>query len=90
MKSTPAPDNLLIGYQLAGYNTSKAALNHYTIVIASDFKEARVNAITPGYVATNLNGYSGFMPIEKSVEGIIKHAVLLDKESNTGVLIWVL
>lgn len=70
--------------QLAGYNTSKAALNHYTITIAHDFKEARVNAINPGYVATNLNNYSGVVAVEESAAGVIKNSILIDQSGPTG------
>lgn len=82
-KTQSSPDNSLSIYQAAGYNTSKAALNHYTIVIASSFKEARVNSITPGWVATNINGNYGAVDIKESVAGVIKHSVLIDKSGPT-------
>eukprot|EP01114_Cavostelium_apophysatum_P007167 TRINITY_DN1898_c0_g1_i2.p2 TRINITY_DN1898_c0_g1~~TRINITY_DN1898_c0_g1_i2.p2 ORF type:complete len:126 (+),score=40.36 TRINITY_DN1898_c0_g1_i2:1288-1665(+) len=72
--------------QMYGYNSSKTALNAYTVALANQFKEAKVNAICPGYVSTNINGYSGQLPIEESVRGIINTAILpaLDKDGPTG------
>src|SRR5271154_3115576 len=44
-----------------GYNTSKSALNAMTIQFAKELKDTpiKVNAICPGYCATDLNGNSG-------------------------------
>ena len=36
------PEHPFYSVQLAGYNSSKAALNHYTITLAADYKKARV------------------------------------------------
>jgi NAD(P)-dependent dehydrogenase (short-subunit alcohol dehydrogenase family) len=36
------PTSSFFAWQIAGYNSSKAALNHYTVTVANDFKEARV------------------------------------------------
>jgi Enoyl-(Acyl carrier protein) reductase len=69
--------------QVAAYNSSKAALNAYTVTIANDFKEARVNAISPGYVPTSLNSYRGVIPVEDSAAGVIKNAVLIDQTGPT-------
>jgi NAD(P)-dependent dehydrogenase (short-subunit alcohol dehydrogenase family) len=35
-------------YHVVAYNTSKAALNSYTVALARSFPEAKVNAVTPG------------------------------------------
>eukprot|EP01114_Cavostelium_apophysatum_P014562 TRINITY_DN3808_c0_g2_i2.p1 TRINITY_DN3808_c0_g2~~TRINITY_DN3808_c0_g2_i2.p1 ORF type:complete len:242 (-),score=58.83 TRINITY_DN3808_c0_g2_i2:54-779(-) len=78
------PTNVWSKVQLAGYNSSKAALNAYTIALAADFTEARVNVISPGYVATNLNAYSGNEPIDKSAEGVIKRGILIGKDGPTS------
>jgi len=43
-----------------------------------------VNAIAPGFVATNMNSYQGKLTPQESVAGIIKHGVLLDKNGPTG------
>jgi NAD(P)-dependent dehydrogenase (short-subunit alcohol dehydrogenase family) len=54
--STPYfPVNLL------PYNTSKTALNGVTVAYAKELLDSpiKVNAVTPGYCATDLNGHSG-------------------------------
>ncbi|KAK7024328.1 hypothetical protein VNI00_016359 [Paramarasmius palmivorus] len=50
--------NPLYSYANA-YGASKAALNSYTISLATDLREERirVNCICPGYVTTKLNGF---------------------------------
>lgn len=42
---TTAVSNPWYDFQLAAYNSSKAAVNHYTITVAHDFQEARVYVI---------------------------------------------
>jgi len=78
------PGHAFSSFQKSGYNSSKAALNHYTITIAHDFKEARVNVISPGYVATGMNNYAGIVAVDKSAAGVIKNSILLDQTGPTG------
>ena len=46
---------------LAGYNSSKSALNAITVQFARELRDTaiKVNAACPGYCATDLNGNSG-------------------------------
>eukprot|EP00026_Physarum_polycephalum_P016049 Phypoly_transcript_16880.p1 GENE.Phypoly_transcript_16880~~Phypoly_transcript_16880.p1 ORF type:complete len:244 (+),score=46.63 Phypoly_transcript_16880:87-818(+) len=69
---------------IPGYNSSKSALNAYTVMLSHAFPEARVNAINPGYVATNLNSYKGKLTTKESAEGVIKYGILLDKAGPTA------
>lgn len=71
-------------FKFVSYNTSKSALNSYTVVLAYHFKEAKVNCINPGYVATNLNNYSGLLTPQESAAGVIKVGILLGKDGPTG------
>lgn len=52
---------------LAAYNSSKAAVNSYTIALAQELKGEgiKVNCVTPGFTTTNLNGW---LPGGKTVE----------------------
>ncbi|KAF8883054.1 hypothetical protein CPB85DRAFT_1233405 [Mucidula mucida] len=51
------PDGRL--HEWVAYNTSKAAANSYTIALAKELEgEIKVNAVTPGFVTTSLNGFS--------------------------------
>src|SRR5690606_20304115 len=48
-------------HKAAVYTVSKAALNMYTINLAYELKESsfKVNAVCPGFVATDFNGHRG-------------------------------
>lgn len=51
------------GYEvrLAGYNTSKAALNMLTVQLANELRDTRITAVSvcPGLTQTDLNGHMG-------------------------------
>jgi len=56
------PDSPLWQYaNLLGYNSSKAALNAITLIYASTLRGTgiRVNALSPGFCATDLNNHTG-------------------------------
>ncbi|MEA5460320.1 SDR family oxidoreductase [Arcicella sp. LKC2W] len=69
----------------ASYGTSKAALNAYTIVLAYELKDLpfKVNAIDPGYTATDFNQFSGPGTVESAASFVIKHT-LTDENAPTG------
>jgi NAD(P)-dependent dehydrogenase (short-subunit alcohol dehydrogenase family) len=69
----------------AGYGTSKAALNAYTIVLAYELKDLpfKVNVIDPGYTATDFNHHSGPGSVESAASFIVKHT-LTDENGPTG------
>ena len=88
-------------FKTAGYGTSKAALNAYTIVLAYELKDLlfKVNAIDPGYTATDFNHHSGPGTVESAASFIIKHTVTdengpngqffsNDIEDETGISPW--
>jgi len=70
-----------------GYNASKAALNSYMVAMAASFPKFKINAVTPGYTATKLNGYGKVAPGAKTpAEGatiIVKYAIIRD-DTPTG------
>ncbi|KAJ7086821.1 hypothetical protein B0H15DRAFT_886654 [Mycena belliarum] len=73
-------------HQALAYNTSKAAANAYTVALAHELaaEHVRVNAITPGFTTTKLNG---FMPGGKTPEQGAQMMVewcQLDKDGPTG------
>ena len=47
--------------KLAAYNSSKSALNMYTVVLAYELRDTpfKVNAVDPGYTATDFTGHQG-------------------------------
>ena len=62
----------------AAYVTSKAALNGYTIMLAYDLRNTpfKVNAVDPGYTATDFNNHSGPGTIPDAAAMVVKAAVL--------------
>ncbi|MDV7699486.1 SDR family oxidoreductase [Chryseobacterium soli] len=69
----------------AAYGPSKSALNAYTIVLAYELRELpfKVNAIDPGYTATDFNGHNGPGSVESAASFIVKHT-LTDENAPTG------
>jgi len=62
----------------ASYVASKAALNAYTIVLAHDLRDTafKVNAVDPGYTATDFNHHSGPGTVPDAAARVVKAAVL--------------
>jgi len=62
----------------AGYVTSKAALNGYTIILAHNLRDTafKVNAVDPGYTATDFNHHSGPGTVQDAAARVVKAAVL--------------
>ncbi|PXY44700.1 SDR family oxidoreductase [Flavobacterium hydrophilum] len=79
------PDWKYYGIKTASYGTSKAALNAYTIALAHELKDSpfKMNAIDPGYTATDFNHHSGPLTVESAASFIVKHT-LTDENAPTG------
>jgi NAD(P)-dependent dehydrogenase (short-subunit alcohol dehydrogenase family) len=73
-------------FKATSYVTSKAALNAYTITLAYELKDLsfKVNAIDPGYTATDFNHHSGPGTVESAATFIIKHTIT-DKNAPNGM-----
>ncbi len=75
---TSDPANPL--YQLNGvsYPASKAALNMATMQYAKELKDTpiKINAVSPGYCATDLNNNSGYRTAEQGARIAVKMATL--------------
>jgi len=67
------------------YRTSKAALNALTRVLAAELRSDRilVNAICPGWVATDMGGAGG-RPISEGAAGVVWAATLPDDGPTGG------
>ena len=67
------------------YGPSKTALNAFTVALAYDLKDTpfKVNAVDPGYTATDFNHHSGPGSIEDAAKRVVKYAVI-DKDGPTG------
>ena len=73
-------------FKATSYVTSKAALNAYTITLAYELKDLsfKVNAIDPGYTATDFNHHNGPGTVESAATFIIKYTVTADN-APTGM-----
>lgn len=71
-------------FKAVSYVSSKTALNAFTITLAHELKDLgfKVNAIDPGYTATDFNHHSGPASVESAASFIIKHT--LDENGPTG------
>ena len=67
------------------YPASKTALNALTVAMAIELEAEgiKVNAVTPGYTKTNLNGYSGTETVEEGAREAVRVA-LLGPDGPTG------
>jgi NAD(P)-dependent dehydrogenase (short-subunit alcohol dehydrogenase family) len=73
---------------LLAYNTSKTALNAVAIHYAKELADTSslVNAVCPGYVATDLNDHEGFLTPEQGAR-VPVHAATLPADGPTGSFI---
>jgi NAD(P)-dependent dehydrogenase (short-subunit alcohol dehydrogenase family) len=69
----------------AAYHTSKAALNAYTVMLAQELRDTpfKVNAVDPGYTATDFNHHSGPGSVPDAAARVVK-AALLASDGPTG------
>jgi NAD(P)-dependent dehydrogenase (short-subunit alcohol dehydrogenase family) len=67
------------------YPASKTALNALTIAMAMELEPdgIKVNAVSPGYTKTNLNGYAGTETVEEGAREAVRVA-LLGADGPTG------
>ena len=78
------------------YNASKTALNALTVFFARELRDTpiKINAVSPGFVATDLNGHSGFLTPEQGAKVPVAFATLpVDGPSGgffgeNGVIAW--
>lgn len=67
------------------YNSSKTALNMFTVILAHELKDTKikVNSADPGYTATDLNHNSGPKTVEQGAS-IIYDLATLPEDGATG------
>ena len=68
------------------YPASKTAVNMLTTQYAKAFPEIRINAVDPGYTATDFNEHRGTKPVEQGAEIIVRMAKL-DGSGPTGTFV---
>ncbi|EIV96265.1 SDR family oxidoreductase [Frankia sp. QA3] len=73
---------------MLSYSTSKAALNAVTLTYANDLRGTGilVNAASPGFVATDINGHHGLLTTEQGAHIPVLLATL-DDDGPTGIFL---
>jgi NAD(P)-dependent dehydrogenase (short-subunit alcohol dehydrogenase family) len=72
----------------AVYHPSKSALNMYTIALAYELRDTpfKVNAVDPGFIATDFNNHRGTGTVEEAGARVAKYATL-NADGPTGKFI---
>lgn len=87
---TLAADPSVPGYdnKMAVYQSSKSALNMYTVNLAYELRDLpfKVNMVCPGYTKTDFTGYQGTSTVEEAGQRIAKYA-LTGPDGPTGKFI---
>jgi NAD(P)-dependent dehydrogenase (short-subunit alcohol dehydrogenase family) len=68
------PGHPAFAYPGIAYPASKAAVNMITVQYAKAFPEMRINAVEPGFTATDLNRHAGTQTLEEGAEIIVRMA----------------
>ena len=60
------------------YSCSKTALNAFTLALANQFRNTkfRINSVTPGFTATDLNQHQGPQPVAEGAKHIVRYATI--------------
>jgi NAD(P)-dependent dehydrogenase (short-subunit alcohol dehydrogenase family) len=61
-----------------GYSASKTAMNAMTVAMAIELEgtSIKVNAVSPGFTKTNLNGYEGTETLEQGAAEAVRMALI--------------
>lgn len=70
------PGTPAYAYPGVAYPASKAAVNMITVQYAKALPDIRINAVEPGFTATDLNGNTGTQTVEEGAEIIVRMAQL--------------
>jgi NAD(P)-dependent dehydrogenase (short-subunit alcohol dehydrogenase family) len=88
------PSRLESKYALLGYCSSKSAVTMLTVQYAKALPELRINAVDPGYTATDLNAHRGAQTVEQGTDAIVRLATIGRDgptgtfQDATGVIAW--
>ena len=80
------PESPFYDWKMTAYQSSKTALNMYTIQLAYDLRDTdfKVNAVCPGYISTDINNHvEDAEPVEVGAARIAKYALIGD-DGPTG------
>ena len=68
------------------YPSSKTAVNMLTSQYAKAYPGMRINAVDPGYTATDFNDHSGIQTIQEGTDAIVRMASI-DASGPTGAFV---
>ena len=71
LADSDAPEHF---YPDVSYPASKAAVNMLTVQYAKAFGDIRINAVDPGFTATDLNHHAGTQTVEEGAEVLVRMA----------------
>jgi NAD(P)-dependent dehydrogenase (short-subunit alcohol dehydrogenase family) len=77
------PGTPAYAYPGVAYPASKAAVNVLTVQYAKAFPDMRINAVEPGFTATDLNGNTGTQTVAEGA-GIIARLAQVGPDGPTG------
>ena len=77
------PTRLESKFALLGYCSSKSAVTMLTVQYAKALPELRINAVDPGYTATDLNAHRGAQTVEQGTDAIVR-LVTIGRDGPTG------
>ena len=82
------PDDVVSSVGMLAYSSSKTALNAVTLLYANALQPdaITVNAVSPGFVATDLNHHRGQLTVEQGAELPVRLA-LLGADGPTGTFL---
>jgi NAD(P)-dependent dehydrogenase (short-subunit alcohol dehydrogenase family) len=80
------PDSYTHFYPGVSYPASKTTVNAITIQYAKALPGVRINAVDPGYTATDLNGGTGTQTVEEGAK-IIVHLAQIGVDGPTGTFV---
>lgn len=80
-----APSDNPYHNKVSVYQSSKSALNMYTITLADELRNTsfKVNMVCPGYTKTDFTGYQGTSTVQEAGGRIAKYA-LIGQDGPTG------
>ncbi len=79
------PSSMYYNFKGVVYQSSKAALNMFTIALAYELRDTpfKVNAVDPGFTKTDFTNHRGTGTPEEAGKRIVKYA-LIDQDGPTG------
>ena len=80
------PTSPVSQFLVLGYNTSKTALNSMTVQFANELRDTpiKVNAVCPGYCATDINTHSGPRTAKQGAVAPVQLATIPDDGPSGG------